>query len=263
MKLKLRAAGLLAIFSGLVVMGLISEPGSEPLPNSFWLSSADYEKEQRIGNFSGFRADGGHPEGWEELRFRGINETNYQLVHCEELGKTVVRAESSNSGSGLINRTQIDLREYPLLSWSWKTDSVLEEGDVTKKSGDDYAVRIYVIFDYSARNLSWLQRQQVRLARLVYGEVPTRAMSYIWDYKSEAGTVVPNPYTNLVKMIVKESGREHEGSWRSYTTDVYQDYIDIYGEEPPRIAAVAIMTDTDDTGSETTSFFGDIVFHTR
>jgi len=199
------------------------------------------------------------PTGWESLTFRGIDETRYSLVDYN--GTTVVKAESNKASSGLIRRQEIDLAEYPILRWSWKTEQVFELGDVTSKDGDDYPVRIYIIFDYDSRNLSLWQRIKIRAAKAFYGEVPSRAITYIWDTNAYEGMVVPNPYTNLVKMIVIESGESRVGRWLSYEVNVLEDYRDIYGEEPPAIAAVAIMTDTDDTGSKAVSYYGDIRFY--
>ena len=38
----------------------------------------------------------------------------------------------------------------------------------------------------------------------------------------------------------------------------YEDYRKLFGEEPPKLGAVAIMTDTDDTGDDMTAYYGDI-----
>ena len=45
--------------------------------------------------------------------------------------------------------------------------------------------------------------------------------------------------------------------------NVYEDYQKIFGNELPMIAAVGIMTDTDDTGESALSFYGDIVFKSK
>ena len=42
--------------------------------------------------------------------------------------------------------------------------------------------------------------------------------------------------------------------------NVYDDYKRAFGEEPPIVNGVAIMTDTDDTGETATAYYGDIVF---
>jgi hypothetical protein len=72
--------------------------------------------------------------------------------------------------------------------------------------------------------------------------------------------VVPNPYADQVKMIVMESGPDRLNQWVSEERNLYEDYKKAFGEKPPLISGVAIMTDTDNTGESATAYYGDIVF---
>ena len=73
-------------------------------------------------------------------------------------------------------------------------------------------------------------------------------------------TVLPNLHTSRIKMIVAESGREKVGTWQDVSRNVYEDYRRAFGEEPGRITAVAVMTDTDNTGENVLAYYGDIMF---
>jgi hypothetical protein len=42
--------------------------------------------------------------------------------------------------------------------------------------------------------------------------------------------------------------------------NVYEDYKKAFGQEPPMISGVAIMTDTDNTGESAVAYYGDILF---
>ena len=210
------------------------------------------------GAFSVASVDEGLPERWEEMTFRGLRPTHYELVEKDD--RVVVRAESNQSSSGLILRKEIDLAEFPVIQWTWLVENIMEKGDVYSKDGDDYPARIYVIFDYDLGNLSWTRRTMIRLLRRFYGEVPARAINYIHANHAEVGTVVENPYTDLVKMIVVDSGEAHLGEWRTYRRNIYEDYIEIYGEKPPLVGGLAIMADSDDTGESAVAYFGDICF---
>lgn len=77
------------------------------------------------------------------------------------------------------------------------------------------------------------------------------------------GISVPNPYTDQVHMIVVESGPAKLNAWITEERNVYEDYKRAFGEEPPMISGVAIMTDTDDTGESAEAYYGDIVFKKR
>ncbi len=210
------------------------------------------------GSFSTYKVEDELPDLWEPLNFRGKKDTEYRLHEID--GKIVIKAESNRSASGLIRRVDIDPEKFPVLRWSWRAENILDKGDVTEKSGDDYPARIYVTFDYDISNLSWWNRTRLRAIRTFYGEVPTRAINYIWESSAEVGTIVPNPYSDLVMMIVVESGEENVGSWVEHEQNIYEDYIEIYGKEPPKINSIAIMTDTDDTGESAIAYYGDIKF---
>lgn len=214
-----------------------------------------------IGDFSNADLNNEHPEHWESMNFRGIPDTEYKLTQIDD--RIVVKAISEKSSSGLVRKKEIDLKEYPIMRWEWRVDNIFEDGDVTKKSGDDYPARIYVIFDYDLSNLSWTQRNMIRALRTFYGDVPSRAINYIYESKAEIGTIISNPYSELVTMVVVDSGEDNLGKWVSYERNIYEDYLEIYGEEPPKIGGIAIMTDSDDTKESAVAYFGDISFHKK
>ena len=53
---------------------------------------------------------------------------------------------------------------------------------------------------------------------------------------------------------------EKVNQWVSEERNVYEDYKQAFHEEPPIISGVAIMTDTDNTGESTVTYYGDILF---
>jgi hypothetical protein len=253
-----RTAGYVLFSSACVLSFLISPPVSAAA--SGYTTTADT---LYIGQFSSAEADSKDgearlPENWETMQFRGLDETRYRLVGHD--GMTVIRAESEASSSGLIYRQDIDLKEFPIIEWRWKVDNILEKGDLREKDGDDYPARVYVLFDYDIKNLGWWTRNRIRAMRTFYGTIPTRAITYIHANQAETGTIAENPYTDLVSMMAVDSGRENLGEWQHFERNIYEDYIEIYGEEPPPIGGIAIMTDSDDTGESARAWFGDILF---
>src|SRR6266567_1464266 len=185
-----------------------------------------------VGRFSS-----GNLSGWQDETFRGKPLTSYQLV--KENGRTVLMAHSRHAASGLLRKVALDSRKDPVLRWSWKVEQTLKREDVTKKSGDDFAARVYVVFP---RTFFW----------------QTRALNYVWAAKLPKNTAVPSPYTGNAIIVAVESGEEKSGSWVSEERNIYEDYKRTFGEEPPRLGAVAVMTDTDDTKDEVTAWYGDI-----
>lgn len=212
-----------------------------------------------VGNFSEADPADGIPSDWEPLVFEKIDtHTDYRLI--DHQGTTVIRAESDSSASGLIRRVRIDPGKYPVIQWSWRATGVFEKGDVTKKSGDDYPARIYIAFEYDPDKVGFLERAKFKAIKMLHGEYPpTGALNYIWASNSPEGKIVSNAFTDRVKMIVAESGTENKGTWVSESRNVFKDYKTAFGEDPPTIRAISIMTDSDNTGESTVTYYGDII----
>ncbi|MDF1593118.1 MAG: DUF3047 domain-containing protein [Desulfobacterales bacterium] len=213
-----------------------------------------------VGMFSSTPDGVALPDGWEPLIFKKIpRHTRYTLVM--EAGQKVVKANSEASSSGLIRKIRIDPRAYPLIEWRWKVLNIYQKGDVTTKAGDDYPARLYITFESDPASMDLFEKLKYETARLLYGEYPPGgAITYIWESKTPKGSVVPNPYTDRVKMIVVESGDSLLHQWIQEERNVYEDYKSAFGQEPPMISGVAIMSDSDNTGESTTAYYGDIIF---
>lgn len=214
----------------------------------------------RVGEFSSAEAGGSLPQGWKPLTFEKIPEhTRYELVNDE--GQIVVKATSQQSSSGLTREITINPRHYPIVEWRWKVQNVLEGGDVNRKAGDDYPARLYITFEYDSSKVGFFEKVKYETIKLVYGQYPPiGAVNYIWESSSPIGTVVPNPYTDRVHMFVIESGPDRLGQWIMEERNILEDYRTAFGEDPPNISGVAIMTDTDNTKESAVAYFGDIVF---
>ena len=213
-----------------------------------------------VGAFSRAQAGGPYPDSWKPLTFHKIDEhTEYSLV--EDDGTVVVKAVSRGSSSGLTREVTIDPKLYPIVEWRWKIENVLQKGDVTTKQGDDYPARLYITFAYDESKIDFLDHMQYELARALHGKYhPTGAITYIWESRSPIGTMVPNPYTDRAKMIVIESGADKAGQWVTESRNLYEDYQKAFGDDPPSISGVAVMTDTDNTQESAVAYYGDIVF---
>ena len=172
---------------------------------------------------------------WQEKSF--VGKTRYEVVRLD--GRAVLRATSTASASGLVLKRKLDLSRYPVLEWSWRIDHVLAKGDARTKAGDDYAARIYIVFPGT---FFW----------------QTRVVNYIWANRLAKGELIPNPYTKNVVMIAVESGNERAGQWVTERRHVLADFRRAFGRTPPPAKAIAIMTDTDNTGGSATAWYGPI-----
>ncbi len=214
-----------------------------------------------VASFSNMSA-GGSINGWTSLNLGNAPASRYTLVR--DGGRTVVRGQANASASGLVRRFNLDTGRYPMLSWRWKADNVVQGGNIRSRGGDDYPARIYVLFDYDPADLSFGDRVKYRALRaLGYDEIPVRAISYVWANRANETQPVSNAFTDWVHMIPVESGPANLGTWRNERRDLEADYRAAFGEAPPAIAGVAIMSDADNTGNSATAYFGDIRLSTR
>ena len=173
--------------------------------------------------------------GWIEKSFKG--KTDYQVTR--EDGQWCIKATSRSAASALYYKIKYDIRDYPILTWRWKVDHVIAKGSALHKDGDDYGARVYVVFP------SWAFWK-------------TKALNYIWANKLPIGQAVANPFTANAMMIAVQSGPGLTGKWVEETRNVLEDYRRYFGTDPSRAGAIAIMTDTDNTGEEAAAWYGPI-----
>ncbi|MCG3117740.1 MAG: DUF3047 domain-containing protein [Candidatus Manganitrophus sp. SA1] len=205
------------------------------------------------------RSENDWPEGWRGLTFQKISEhTEYALI--EEEGRPIIRAVSRHAASGLYRPLDLDPKVFSVLSWCWKIGRIISKGDETRKEGDDYAARIYVTFKYDPDNAAFWERTKFGLIKAIYGEYPPKgAINYIWANRLPKGRTIPNAYTDRAQMVAVQSGEEKVGEWLCEERNLYSDYQRLFGEKPPAISGVAVMTDTDNTGEEAVAYYSDIV----
>ncbi|MBI3300369.1 MAG: DUF3047 domain-containing protein [Elusimicrobia bacterium] len=192
--------------------------------------------------------------GWEPLRFKKVQRAT-EYAYAEG----AFHAVSSASSSGMIFRLSGPAAERPVLSWRWKVNAPLVHAGERAKDGDDFAARVYVTFRYEPRRAGLGTRAKYALAKALYGEYPPHAgIAYVWAGHEPAGSSWPNPYTDRVRMLAVRSGSAGAGTWAAERRDLLADYAALFGEPPPPLAGVAVMTDTDQTGARAEAWYADI-----
>lgn len=201
--------------------------------------------------------------GWQPLNFPDIErQTDYRLI--DDGAQQVVHAHSNNSASGLTLPLNADPLKTPILRWRWRISGVYEKGSVLQKSGDDYPARIYVAFAFEPDKASWWERGKRALIEEIYGETPPgKTLTYIWANHLPAGSAAPSPYTPNSQMIAVDSGNAKAGQWTSHQRNLVADFRARFGDAPPPIVGIAIMTDSDNTHEAAEAWYGDIELLSR
>jgi len=204
------------------------------------------------------------PDGWRPLVLPRVAAPEFALVRDERT--TVLRSRAA-AAAGTVSHAFADSSAVlPVLAWRWKVDRVVESADLARKSGDDFAARVYVFFDVPMDELPLGARLKALLARAVWGEeLPTAAICYVWDNRHAPGTSAWNPYTDRVRTVVLRSGAP--GAWAEEARDLEADFRAAFGAQwkgpVPRVTGVAIGNDTDQTGETVTAWFGDLRLEAR
>jgi hypothetical protein len=199
---------------------------------------------------------------WRPLTFRGIEtETRYSLESFE--GMDVAKAESNCGASGLVLRLDaIHLDQTPLLSWRWRVERGLDLTHEQTKAEDDFAARVYIMFELDKSRATAYQRLSHRLAKLIYGrDIPGSVLNFVWTSRLPVGTVWDNPFESSAKMIALAQGAN--AGWRSETVDVVARYRELFGSPTPPPLGLAIMSDSDNSCQRTEARFADFKFLER
>ena len=199
------------------------------------LASGAAAGETIVGRFSA-----GDVAGWEEREFEG--RTRYEIADDSDGTGRVLAATSEGAASAFYLERRIDLAKTPILSWRWRVESPLPISDERVKDGDDFAARVYVV----SRGFGLLRRPL--------------AITYVWA-NAPVGSAWPNPFTSRAVMVVVASGPG--GTWRGHARNVREDFRRYHGKDVKRLAGVAIMTDTDNSGTAGRAWYGDLAFRAR
>jgi len=214
--------------------------------------------QDELPKFSAQTARNGMPHGWNFYRIAPYKKnTVYRLENYQ--GRTVLSANSKTSASGLAVKLRPRQANNLWLQWEWKALSAIPEADNAERYHDDAPLRILVAFDGNKSKLSLKEKMNFEMASLISGqEMPYATLMYIWSGKSPVDTIINNAHTSRVKMIVVDSGWDNLGAWHKHQRDLATDYMRAYGEAPGEVIGIALLTDTDNTKSETRAIYGDI-----
>lgn len=196
------------------------------------------------------------PPGWQSWTVHpNKTPTKYALAMVDR--QTVLHARADSSASGLY--APLTAREARTLRWAWKTRDVIADADNAKGAREDAPLRLFVAFDGDKSQLPLKDQLMDEMARIITGrEMPYATLMYIWGAKRAPGTILSNPHTDRIRMIVVDSGKEHANQWRCHQRDLRADYRRAFGKDPGTMVAIGVMTDTDNTKSRAEAWYGDI-----
>ena len=225
---------------------------------AFCLTATAHAESVWAGRFTA--ADGALPPPWRVERIDPrVPPTRYAVRRWD--GVDAVEALASKSMALLGRPLSIDLGRTPILCWQWRVDAPVASADMTRKSGDDYAARVYLNFEIPAGQLDFATRSKLALGRALFGsQLPDAALNYVWDNVHPVGTLQHNAYTDRARLLVLRSGGASAGHWVSERRNVPRDFERAFGPVHGQLRMLVLASDTDNTGEEAHAGFADFRF---
>jgi Protein of unknown function (DUF3047) len=181
----------------------------------------------------------GVPAGWDLREFAGR-----AIVELVRDGNRLgLRLRSERASFALSHDVVVDLDDTPVLTWAWKAVRLPEAADVRDPARDDQVAQVYVVFP-----------------RWPSPRTQSEVIGYVWDSQAPVGTRLTSPRAENVRLIVVESGSANAGAWRVQNRNVAEDYAALFRGKAPRVGLVAVMIDSNDTGSEAEAVIADLLF---
>jgi hypothetical protein len=221
-------------------------------------AQAQTEATPLVTPFSTQKAGAELPAGWEVVKITEEKKpTQYRLV--DDGGTVVLHAKADAAATGLGQPTKIDIRATPVLEWRWKISRLIAAADNAVSSKEDSPVRIVFSFGGDRSKLPLSDRLALSLSDQRSGKpTPYATMMYVWANKAPVGTVIPNPHTGRVQMIVASSGPAGVGAWQTLKRNVLDDFRRAFNEDPGMLMSIGVLTDTDNTGESVEAWYGDL-----
>ena len=189
---------------------------------------------QVIADFSNGVDGNGVPKGWQLQEKSG--KADFAVVKDEDLN--AVRFRSANTSFSLQKAVNVNLKQFPVLTWKWKVTKLPVGGDFRNSKTDDQAAQLFLAFSR------------------------TKAIVYIWDTTAPQGTMgkAAAPYPMSIKTVVVRSGAAEMGKWVTEVRNVYEDYRKLFGDEPLEVAGVRLQINSQHTKTSAESYFANVVF---
>ena len=183
-----------------------------------------------ITNLADVSPGPGLPDGWDLRGVRGAPAPRFAVTEGGAL-----RVEGTGAaGFAIFELADEVVPEAGALTWRWRTATPLEGADLRDQRRDDSPIRLMVVF---------------RDRRMLFYSWGTRASPGDW-FESWTGS------ERIV--VVLRGAADADGTWQAERRDPFADYRAAFGREPPPIAAVGLVQDTDQLGGSAWVEVGEI-----
>ncbi len=183
-----------------------------------------------ITNLAEVPSGAGLPDGWDLRGVRGAPKP--QFAETED---GALRIEGSGAAGFAI--FELDERLGPAagaLTWRWRTATPLSDADLRSRARDDSPARVMVVFE------------------------DRRMLFYSWGATDGVGEWFESWTGSDRIVIVLRRALDADGAWHTERRDPFADYRMAFERDPPAIAAVGVVQDTDQLQADAWAEVADI-----
>jgi Protein of unknown function (DUF3047) len=200
--------------------------------------------------------------GWKVMHLPGKRKTSFTSVWHD--GRHAVQAVASSSVSMYRQILRLNPDALGMLRFSWQSPQLIPSADMAERETEDSVVRVVLSFEGDRSKFSAKNKMLSELSLALTGEeLPYATLMYVWCNTRPVGDVIVNPRTERIRKIVVESGAANLSKWLDYERDIRADFIQAFGEEPGALTGIALMTDTDNTQTQATAWYGPVILKPR
>jgi hypothetical protein len=187
----------------------------------------------------------GLPRSWRSIKHPFAGWPQWSLIDDPMLGK-VLRGESRGTSGGVVTIAKhVDLARTPWLNFSWKVEQH-PNGTVANKNKSDQAMIIYVDFGKMAGAGPFAKRDTIAYL------YDSQALSESWHDDSTLQAKV------WAKVL--DTGGDDLGKWKSHSVNVFADYRQQFGRNPPYPEAVSLYCNSNNSDSSSLGFCSALEF---
>ncbi len=176
------------------------------------------------------------PPGWHHRTF--WTHAPMTMAFAVKDGVPALRLETHGTASMLFRHVDIDLADYPTLTWRWFVEQPIDSPlDERTRAGDDHPARLFLTFHTATGD--------ERSLEVIWGN----RLLHRGDYK----------YIGKFAHYVADGGNENAGRWQRETVDLSQVYRTVWPDAAPaHLYEVALFCDSDDTQTASISYFAEV-----
>lgn len=194
---------------------------------------------------------------WKHFKLPGKQYNKFSPIRVD--GRDAMAVLAASSASMLRQKVRLEPSELGSVRFSWKVPRLIEGADMAVRESDDSPVRIVLAFEGDRSAFSARNAMLSELSLTLTGEeMPYATLMYVWCNQREPGTIIVNPRTDRIRKLVVQSGPMHLNQWLDYKRNIHEDFKRAFGEPPGALVGIGIMTDSDNTGTDASAFYGPV-----